>query len=843
MSRFSSRAFFIFSAITLLWCIASCRVLVPAPPTEPPVKTEAKEAYDEDIPEQFIQQLKSAAARRDEAMPHIYLYVGMHFEAAGNEARSAHFFERALGEFRRLQNLYGEGTILNRRIFNLCEFGKMQDAYNAIKDAEKIWRNTPLNAFVYHNYGHYYLKSGDYDKAIDYFRKSLRTNTDYRHDFNLLMLRRDSELECGMAVILADYHPAMSRKFKFLDFDETFFSAIRKNVDEGIFHLRQVIALNDEIRRTNIGKYIPDKVYQITDTGVFNFLGLSYGIKGHFSEAMKHLDKSAEFARKADFQLGSVDNLFFRSLICLLDKNIKEGLNVSRQFNDLAGKYSLPFYSITAKFILAHFSRSIGDNGSAINLLNEAVDIMEKQRSKAEVEETSLFNAQTVYETLIDVLAGEGDYKKAFEIAERAKSKEINDLLINRDIGRSYNESELIKNDRQYLSSIAESYRKLLAKFSGNDLALKRKLASLREKEKEHLALLAKIEEQNEELHSLLTIQPVNNDDIRRLLDKNTTLFSYYVSDKILFIWAVNKDRVHLEKIKISREDVHKTVAAFNVAISSRNRRQVEAISQKVYETFLKPVIPFVSGDWIGFIPHGPLHYLPFAAMNYRGQYLVDVFSVFYLPWAGILKYEMKKRPLAGEKILAFGNPDLGNRQMDMPLTEAEVSGIRKIFPQTKIFLRAEATENKAVEMLDDYDIVHFAVRGFLNGDLPMNSGLQMSSGGYGDGWLTAAEIFKLKFRGRAIVMSNCRIAPGLFSNGMEVVLINRAFLYAGSPSVIATLWPVEDKAVAVFMEILYKNLKANKTVADSLRKTQAEMINRGYAPHHWAAFILTGIH
>jgi len=68
------------------------------------------------------------------------------------------------------------------------------------------------------------------------------------------MLRRDSELECGIAVILADYFPAMSQKFSLLDFDEVLYKAIRKNVDEGIFHLNQVIILNNEIRKTKIGK-------------------------------------------------------------------------------------------------------------------------------------------------------------------------------------------------------------------------------------------------------------------------------------------------------------------------------------------------------------------------------------------------------------------------------------------------------------------------------------------------------------------------------------------------------------------------------------------------------------
>jgi len=50
--------------------------------------------------------------------------------------------------------------------------------------------------------------------------------------------------------------------------------------------------------------------------------------------------------------------------------------------------------------------------------------------------------------------------------------------------------------------------------------------------------------------NSLVSVEPLDTEDIRQLLDINTTLFSYYVADKVLYIWAVNKNRVHLERIR-----------------------------------------------------------------------------------------------------------------------------------------------------------------------------------------------------------------------------------------------------------------------------------------------------
>ena len=232
---------------------------------------------------------------------------------------------------------------------------------------------------------------------------------------------------------------------------------------------------------------------------------------------------------------------------------------------------------------------------------------------------------------------------------------------------------------------------------------------------------------------------------------------------------------------------------------------------------------------------------MPFAAMSYKGQYLVDVFSIFYLPGAGVLKYVIKKDPSRGLNVLAFGNPDLGNKKYDLPYAESEVENIKKIIPQATVYLRAKATKNKVREMVGNYDIIHFATHGLFVEDAPMYSGLLMAAGPEGNGRLTAAEIFKLQFKGRAIVMSACKTALGLSSTGTEIVGLNRAFLYAGSPSVVATLWNIDDKSTAVFMDNFYKNLKKNEDIADSLKKTQVEMIRRGYEPYDWAAFILTG--
>jgi CHAT domain-containing protein len=376
---------------------------------------------------------------------------------------------------------------------------------------------------------------------------------------------------------------------------------------------------------------------------------------------------------------------------------------------------------------------------------------------------------------------------------------------------------------------------------SSSESAVRGLTEKLEKAEETYRDVVLKIQKENEELYSMVSVQSTDIVDIQNLLDQHTTLFDYFVTDKLLYVWAIQKERVHLERIIISKEELRELVSSFVAAVISKDRKKTNLLSQKIYDVTLKPIIPFVSGDRIGFIPHDSLYYLPFAAMSYKGQFLVDAFSIFYLPNSGVFKYAMEKQVSGGMKVLAFGNPDLGNRDMDLPCAAMEVESIKKRIDQTTIFLNKLATKKKVKDLMGEFDIIHFATHGQYIPDSPMASSLLLTPDAQDDGRLTALEILKLRFTGRAVVLSACKTALGMSSTGIEIVGFNQSFLYAGSPSVISSLWNVDDKATAQFMDHFYKYLEAGKDVADALKMAQVDMIRKGYAPYYWAPFILTG--
>ena len=192
--------------------------------------------------------------------------------------------------------------------------------------------------------------------------------------------------------------------------------------------------------------------------------------------------------------------------------------------------------------------------------------------------------------------------------------------------------------------------------------------------------------------------------------------------------------------------------------------------------------------------------------------------------------------------MLAFGNPDLGDRRLDLPAAEAEVADIKKRFATASVFTGKEASKSRALEALrGEFDIVHFATHGNYAEAAPLDSGLLLAPTGPDDGRLTALEIFKLRLKGCSVVLSACQTALGRSPTGSEIVGLNRSFLYAGAPSVLATLWSIDDKATASFMGSLYGSLERKAGMAESLRSAQMDMIRQGREPYYWAAFVLTG--
>lgn len=184
--------------------------------------------------------------------------------------------------------------------------------------------------------------------------------------------------------------------------------------------------------------------------------------------------------------------------------------------------------------------------------------------------------------------------------------------------------------------------------------------------------------------------------------------------------------------------------------------------------------------------------------------------------------------------------------------TRIEAGEIAKLVPavKRKAFLDFEANRDNALgPTLGQYRIVHFASHSLINNVHPELSGVVLSlvdrAGRPEDGFLRANDIFNLNLSADLVVLSACRTALGREIRGEGLVNLTRAFMYAGTPRVVASLWSLDDKVSAEFMVRFYKAMlgRQRKSAAAALRAAALQMWRdqRWKSPYYRAGFLLTG--
>jgi CHAT domain-containing protein len=225
-----------------------------------------------------------------------------------------------------------------------------------------------------------------------------------------------------------------------------------------------------------------------------------------------------------------------------------------------------------------------------------------------------------------------------------------------------------------------------------------------------------------------------------------------------------------------------------------------------------------------------------------------------------------------------------------LPESRREVEQIARLYGKDKVsvLLGDEASEEnvKAAGRFTDYRFVHFATHGLLNEDRPPYSGLILSLAGplklrskaaaaagkkvrgsgpaekeavssnsvgaeldqragqqTEDGLLQIYEIFNLKLNADLVVLSACETGLGKQVKGEGLVGLTHAFFYAGTPSIIVSLWKVQDRSTADLMVNFYQQLDRDNDKAEALRLAKLQLIqqNRYAHPYYWAPFVLTG--
>jgi CHAT domain-containing protein len=243
-------------------------------------------------------------------------------------------------------------------------------------------------------------------------------------------------------------------------------------------------------------------------------------------------------------------------------------------------------------------------------------------------------------------------------------------------------------------------------------------------------------------------------------------------------------------------------------------------------------------------VPHGVLHHLPFQALWDGKRYLIQTSALSYAPSASMLaQIVIRNRQSHPRRVIAFGNPDLGDDALSLPAAEREVGSIKTTFPEAVVYVRGQATRSRFLAEAPAHSLIHVAAHAEFDTVDPLFSRVQLAGEGAAEGNLEAHEIYRMKLGSTTLVtLSACESGMTRITRGDEIWGFPRAFLAAGAPAVLLSLWPVADESTEKLMTAFYRSLQT-MSAQDSLRDAQLVVLaDEQFAhPYFWAAFGLTG--
>jgi CHAT domain-containing protein/tetratricopeptide (TPR) repeat protein len=328
----------------------------------------------------------------------------------------------------------------------------------------------------------------------------------------------------------------------------------------------------------------------------------------------------------------------------------------------------------------------------------------------------------------------------------------------------------------------------------------------------------------------------------------------YWIHEYNSYVWVVRPDgSLHAAAIPVS---VRRLRAAIRQAVdvppelqlARRPDGEVTAavgsrdVYRQLYAALWAPVeawLPTVPGARVAVIPHGPLLALPFGALlDTKGQYLIQRFSLHYAASGAVLLEALERmaRPAAASRALLVADPspvpaaDAAEGIAPLPSARMEVQSIaRTLDAPADVLIGRQASEAAVRAALPHARVVHFATHALVRDADPLGSHLVLGSSPSDgssdhDGRLTASEIAAMDLSGELVVLAACRSARGSISSD-GIAGVTRAFLSAGVPTVLATLWDVSDRPTARVVSQFYREWAAGASKDAALRAAQLALI------------------
>jgi CHAT domain-containing protein/tetratricopeptide (TPR) repeat protein len=620
-----------------------------------------------------------------------------------------------------------------------------------------------------------------------------------------------------------------------------------------------------------------------------NNIGLTYRLQGDYAQALEHHQQSLALREAIGDKAGIANTLHNIGEVYDKQGAYAKAMETASRAATLARQIGATDTLWKARFTAGAAHRALKDYAQARLAFEEAVSIIETLRANVAGgggERQRFFESKvSPYHALVDLLTREGRLAEALSLAERAKARALLDVLQMGRVHVAKAMTEQEKEQERKLNSQLVSLNTQISQETARPQPDQARLTQLKNQLQKVRLDFEAFQTNLYAAHPELRAQrgearPLKLEEAAALLpDAASALLEYVVAEDQTYLFALTKTvgkaepEVKEYTLPVKRDELAKRIEAFRRQLAGRDLG-FRASARQLYQMLLQPAQRQLRGKTnLVIAPDDKLWELPFQALLAGGdRYLIEIGAVSYAPSLTVLR-EMKRRhdqPQSGatpSALLALGNPAIGKETIEratltlrdgkldpLPEAEAEVKALGRLYgaARSKVYVGAEAREDRAKTEAAQARVLHFATHGILNDASPMYSHLVLAQGDKNevkeDGLLEAWELMQLDLKADLAALSACETARGRFGAGEGMIGLTWALFVAGVPSTVVSQWKVESAATRELMLGFHRQLRSpakasRPTKAEALRQAALKLLKRPETRHpfYWAGFVLVG--
>lgn len=513
-----------------------------------------------------------------------------------------------------------------------------------------------------------------------------------------------------------------------------------------------------------------------------------------------------------------------------------------------------PVLNYETHLLFGHTTSLRGDQVAARIAYEQARTTLETLRARLRGEELKISFIKSrleVYDALVGLhVQGKGiSVEEAFSCIEAAKSRSMMELIV-----RSGDTLPVDQGENAQLRKIRDLRAELNWYYHRTELEQLRKEGMSRDR----------VERMQKEVHSrekaLLRAQrdlpPTERDDtgieiptefclrdLQAEIPSDTALVEYYSTGDRLVAAVVTRDSIAIEPLgRPAQVERLLQLLRFQLSKFQMGADYTGHFAQPLFDATLghlqslhaeliEPLQSLPHVRHLVFVPHGPLHFLPFHALHDGSAFLGDLYTMSYAPSASVFALCQRKSSVTKNKSLILAIAD--DRA---PQIRAEVDSLAALLPRAAVYTGPQATSQVLRERGSEAELIHIATHGMYRQDNPMFSGIRLS-----DGYLNLYDLYRLRLTAKLVTLSGCATGMNFVAAGDELLGLERGLFYAGATTLLLSLWDVHDGSTAELMQEFYRQYVQTGDIALSLQTAARCSREQNPHPYFWAPFVLVG--